>query len=541
MAHRKSYTFSPGPKEKQPSFSDEGTFRFHPEESEASPALPGGGQIPGSPGGDEFVFVQGHDDVFQELQDSGSKTATDDMTRSPLKESTMQTNGNNACNVESYYFFDDIVTSKPEKAMKDRNNFKDIFKKVLSDIRSGKSPKAARTKAVRQDGTTEGNKSDGGKSKIPGRQEKSPCIGQLGHISGSGSGAIGKQDIETCSQMDNTETESMLEEDCLSNSSETQSIVRPVTPGNMSQGYLELSNDHFGNAADCSCQVSPTKLKDSSENDGSSSDQSKFSLCANDSSNNNLCNSSKTFIDTDWIFGTFPSDQKQSYQSNNSHNEDPQEPVTGQSDRTASTVHSVQDDIAGDSSCSAIDGAKNCVQVPESKSCYSAISIEGEADLSKDTDENNEYSNDDLGDNVGGKETGAISDIKVSLCEDVAGEKKPKSGCELVVDRVQFSHVVWTVMRFLSDAALEKARRTFSVGDDQLMRIRQQQPAGAKSTNSNSNIFASVKEEDEATSAPPPPSSPSLPGQPAANQESAFEDVFTPNSLTETQKKARNM
>ncbi|XP_030853673.1 uncharacterized protein LOC115929229 isoform X2 [Strongylocentrotus purpuratus] len=87
----------------------------------------------------------------------------------------------------------------------------------------------------------------------------------------------------------------------------------------------------------------------------------------------------------------------------------------------------------------------------------------------------------------------------------------------------------------------KKARRTFSVGDDQLMRIRQQQPAGAKSTNSNSNIFASVKEEDEATSAPPPPSSPSLPGQPAANQESAFEDVFTPNSLTETQKKARNM
>lgn len=458
MAHRKSYTFSPGPREKQPSFSDEGTFRFHPEESEASPALPGGRQTPGSPGGHEFVFVQGQDDVFQELQDSGSKTTINDRSGSPLKESTMQTNSNNACNVESYYFFDDIVTSKSEKAMKDKNIFKDIFKKVLSDIRSGKSPKAARTKAVRRDGTTEGNKSDGGKLKIPGRQKKSPCIGQLGHISGSGSSAIGKQDIEICSQMDNTETESMLEErNCLSSSSEIQSIVQPVTPGNMSQGDLELSNDHFGNTADCSSQVSPKKLKDSSENDGSSSDQSKLSLCANDSSNNNLCNSSKTFIDTDWIFGTFPSDQKQSYQSNNSHNEDPQEPVTGQSNRTASTVDSVQDDITGDSSCSAIDGAKNCVQVPQSKSCHSAISIDGEADLNKDTNDTNEYSNDDLGNQIGGEETGAISDINVSLCEDAdtAVERKLKSGCELVVDRVHFSHVVWTVMRYLSDAALE--------------------------------------------------------------------------------------
>lgn len=456
MAHRKSYTFSPGPREKQPSFSDEGTYRIHPEESEASPALPGGRQTPGSPGGHEFVFVQGQDDVFQELQDSGSKTATNDMTGSPLKESTIQTNSNNACNVESYYFFDDIVTSKSEKAMKDKNNFKDIFKKVLSDIRSGKSPKAARAKAVRRDCTTEGNKSDGGKSKIPGRQEKSPCIGQLGHISGSESGAIGKQDMKICSQMDNTETESTLEErDCLSNSSETQSIVQPVTPGNMSQGDLEFSNDHFGNTADCSCQVRPKKFKDSSENDGSSSDPSKFSLCANDSSNNNLCNSSQTFIDTDWIFGTFPSDQKQSYQSNNSHNEDPREPVTGQGDRTALIVDSVQDDVAGDSSCSAIDAAKNCVQVPESINCYSAI--DDEADLSKDTNDINEYSNNDLGNKVGGEETGAISDIKVSLCEDAdsAGEKKPKSACELVVDRVQFSHVVWTVMRYLSDAALE--------------------------------------------------------------------------------------
>ncbi|XP_071505371.1 uncharacterized protein [Diadema antillarum] len=85
----------------------------------------------------------------------------------------------------------------------------------------------------------------------------------------------------------------------------------------------------------------------------------------------------------------------------------------------------------------------------------------------------------------------------------------------------------------------KKARRTFSVGDDQLMRIRQQQTT-AKSTNSNSNIFASVKEEDEAGS--PAQSSSLLPGQPVANQqESAFEDVFSPNSLTETQKKARNI
>ena len=459
MTHRKSYTFSPGPREKQPSFSDEGTFRFHPEESEASPALPGGRQTPGSPGGHEFVFVQGQDDVFQELQDSGSKTTIDDRSGSPLKESTMQTNSNNACNSESYYFFDDTITSKSEKAMKDKNNFKDIFKKVLSDIRSGKSPKAARSKAVRQDGTTKGNRSDGGKLKlkIPGRQEKSLCIGQLGHISGSESGAIGKQNMKICSQMDNTETESMLEErDCLSNSTEIQSIAQPVTTGNMSQGDLELGDGYLANTADCSCQVSPKKSDDSSENNGSSSDQSKFSLCANDSSNNNLCNSSKTFIDTDWIFGTFPSDQKQSYQSNNSHNEDPQEPVTGQSDSTASTVHSVQDDVASDSSCSAIDGAKNCVQVPESINCYSAI--DGEADLSEDTNDTNEYSNVDLGNKVGGEETGAISDsIKVSLCEDVdpAGEKKPNPGCELVVDRVHFSHVVWTVMRYLSDAALE--------------------------------------------------------------------------------------
>nr|XP_054769807.1 uncharacterized protein LOC129277679 [Lytechinus pictus] len=575
MSHRKSYTLSPEPRERLPSFSDEGTYRTHSEESEASPALTGGSQTPGSIGREGFKYEDGQGNVFQGVQSSGVRRATEDLAGSPLKEPVIQTNSNNACNLESYYFFDNPGTSKCEETVKDRSNFRDIFRKVLNEIRSGKSPKATPTKAARQYDITAGSRLDGGQSKMTGKQEKRQYSSQSGHNVGSESDAIdertatnelpcphdidskqvGKRDMNISSQMENTEIKSEGSYGCSSDSFEVQSVGLPATPGNISQG--NFGDGHLASTAESSCQIHPVLAKVSLENYESSSGQAKFSLCDRDKSNNNLRVSSKTSIDTDWIFGLFPSDHKRSFQSNNSHNEDIDHsdgPITGQSKRTTLAEESVQG--KSNSSCSAINSAKHSACLKESKTTPSAISIDGKGELGKDSNENDDNSGNDCGRKVEQIGIVAIPDVQVSLCEDVDlvgkteseshekpdfGDEKQKSGGDLVVDRIQFSQVVWTVMRYLSDTALEKARRTFSVGDDQLMRIRQQQPAGAKSTNSNSNIFDSVKEEDEATAPPPLPSSPLLPGQPAANQESAFEDVFTPNSLTETQKKARNM
>ncbi|XP_041480895.1 uncharacterized protein LOC121428373 [Lytechinus variegatus] len=575
MSHRKSYSLSPEPRERLPSFTDEGTYRTHSEESEASPTLTGGSRTPGSIGGEGFKYEVGQGNVFQDVQSSGMRRATGHLDGSPLKEPIIQTNSNNACNLESYYFFDNIDTGKCEETVKDRSNFRDIFRKVLNEIRSGKSPKATPTKAARQDDITAGSRLEGGHSKMTGKQEKRRYSSQCGHNFGSESGAIdertatnelpcahdidnkhvGKRDMNISSQMENTEIKSGGKYGCSSNSSEVQSVGQTVMPGNISQG--NFGDGHLASTADNSCQVHPDLATDSLENYDSSSGQAKFQLGDSDKSNNNLRVSSKTSIDTDWIFGLFPSDHKQSFQSNNSHNEDvnySDETTTGQSKRTALAEEFVQD--KSNSSCSAINSAKHSACLKESKTTSSAIPIDGEGELGKDSNENDENSGNDCGRKVEQIGIVAIPDVQVSLCEDVdlvgkteseshekldLGDEKQKSGGDLVVDRIQFSQVVWTVMRYLSDTALEKARRTFSVGDDQLMRIRQQQPAGAKSTNSNSNLFDSVKEEDEAAAPPPLPSSPLLPGQPAANQESAFEDVFTPNSLTETQKKARNM